>query len=133
MIFHLVLDPRIMYEGLADDFRSEPELVAHLMASKTKLEQFYQRNYARRAQPLAATSTSSTASISSSSSPQKVNFTSRYQKKDRVVVNEFEEYLKLPREDFEACDPLHWWRGRRSQFPNLYRLVRDIFSIPGES
>ena len=42
-----------------------------------------------------------------------------------------EEYFKLPREDFDSCDPLQWWLGHCAQFPNLYRLVCDIFSIPG--
>lgn len=60
-----------------------------------------------------------------------MSFTSRYQKKDRVAVDELADYFKLPLEDFETCDPLEWWKGRRSQFPNLYRLVCDIFSIPG--
>ena len=64
-------------------------------------------------------------------SPKKVNFTARYQKKDRGEVDELEEYYKLPREDFDSCDPLQWWLGHRAQFPNLYRLVCDIFSIPG--
>src|ERR1700678_4401247 len=41
-------------------------------------------------------------------------------KKDCVVVNELDEYFKLPREDFDTCEPLNWWRGRRSQFPTLY-------------
>ena len=63
---------------------------------------------------------------------KKVDFTKRYQKKDRVVVNELDEYFKLTREDFDTCEPLNWWRGRRSQFPQLYRLVIDIFSIPGK-
>jgi len=66
-------------------------------------------------------------------SPTKVNFTARYQKKDRLEVDELEEYYKLPREDFDSCNPLQWWRGRRAQFPNLYRLVCDVFSIPGTS
>jgi len=64
-------------------------------------------------------------------SPKKVNFTARYQKKDGLEIDELEEYFKLPREDFDSCDPLQWWLGRRAQFPNLYRLVCDVFSIPG--
>jgi hypothetical protein len=48
------------------------------------------------------------------------------------VVDEFIEFLKLPREDFDLCKPLEWWHGCQSQFPNLYRLACDIFSIPGK-
>jgi hypothetical protein len=81
-------------------------------------------------QPLSAmTSLSSIASSSSSGSPQK-NFTVRFQCK-RTPTDELTEFWNLPQEDFDACDPLQWWYGRRAQFPQLYRLVRDIFSIPG--
>jgi len=52
--------------------------------------------------------------------------------KDRVVVDELQEYFKYPCEDFESCKPLQWWLGWQSQFPNLYRLVFDVFSIPGK-
>lgn len=128
-----VLDPRIMYQGLLDDFSSEPELQAHLESAKASLEKFYLVNYACAASTSSSISRSpSSSSVTSSGSPQKINFTSRYQRKDRVSVNELEEYFKLSQEDFDTCEPLHWWRGRRSQFPNLYRLVCDIFSIPGE-
>ena len=75
----------------------------------------------------------SSRNSSSLGSPEKVNFTSHYQLKDRVDVDELEEYFKQPREDFDSCKPLKWWLGRRSQFPNTYRLVCDVFSIPGMS
>ena len=48
-----------------------------------------------------------------------------------MVVNELDEFYKLPQEDFDLCKPLEWWLGRRSQFPNLYCLACDLFSIPG--
>jgi len=64
--------------------------------------------------------------------PQK-SFTARYRRKDRSSVNELEEYFKLPAEDFDTCNPIHWWMGRRVQFPNLFRLARDILCIPGSA
>jgi hypothetical protein len=67
----------------------------------------------------------------SSTSPQKVNFTARYKQRTHRDVDELEDFWKLPREDFENCDPIQWWAGRRAQFPGLSRYVRDIFSIPG--
>ncbi|KIL54206.1 hypothetical protein M378DRAFT_92970 [Amanita muscaria Koide BX008] len=67
-----------------------------------------------------------------SGSPQK-NFTSRFQWKARVAVNELNEFFKLPQEDFETCNPIHWWMGRRAQFPNLFWLARDILCIPGSA
>ena len=64
--------------------------------------------------------------------PSKVNFTARYKKQSNIATDEFEEYLKLPQEDFELCDPIQWWAGRCAQFPNLSRLARDVLLIPGE-
>ena len=133
-----VLDPRIMYEGLKSDYASDPSLLADLDKSMSKLKTFYQQTYARRSQPEKLRPSQSSSSVSSRNShlggsPEKVNFTLRYQMKDRIMVDEFDEYFKLPREDFENCKPLQWWLGRRSQFLNLNQLVCDIFSIPGRT
>lgn len=60
-----------------------------------------------------------------------MDFVARY-KKEKVYINELEEYFKVPREDFTSCDPIKWWISRRAQFPNLHRLACDVLSIPGE-
>jgi hypothetical protein len=38
-------------------------------------------------------------------------------------IDELEEFFKLLPEDFDNCDPIQWWAGRRTQFPNLSRFV----------
>ena len=50
-----------------------------------------------------------------------------------MVINELEEYFNLPPEDFETCNPIHWWMGRHAQFPNLFWFAQDILCIPGAS
>jgi hypothetical protein len=57
----------------------------------------------------------------------------RHPTKEREVVDELQQYYMLPREDFDLCDPIEWWFGRRALFPNLFLLVRDILTIPGTS
>lgn len=124
-----MLDPRISFEGLKQDSEDDPSMMEHLEASKTRLEEHYHASYAHvtpRPAPQAV------IPASTPSSPQKVNFTSRYRKAQQSHVDELEEYFKLPQEDFDACDPVQWWGGRRAQFPNLSRLARDILSIPGQ-
>jgi hAT family protein len=140
---YLVLDPRISYAALKDEFNDDAALTADLEASKIGLESYFNDNYIAQ-QPiplLTATSSTlsifsdSTASVSSSKtsrSPQK-NFTSRFNQRKRTPSNELQDFWGLPQEDFDTCDPLQWWHGRRSQFPNLSRLARDIFSIPGRN
>jgi len=102
-----------MNEGLRADFASEPELLAHLEAAKMQLEDFYEKNYVQQPQPLAAHPRTTTQARSDMfASPQKVDFTLHYQKKDRLIVNEMKEYFKLTSEDFNTCEPLKWWLGR---------------------
>lgn len=125
-----VLDPRISYEGLVADYGKDTDLLADLERAKSSLHSFYRDKY--------STFTSSTdkkpstaAPIVQNGSPQKVDFTARYKRTNRRVSDELEDYFKLDQEDFDTCQPLTWWWGRRAQFPNLYRLARDILAIPG--
>lgn len=125
-----VLDPRISYDGMKEDYEDDSSLGEYLETAKTDLHDYYQTHYTCVSQGLES-HPSQTSVVDAQGSPQKVNFTSRYRQKDRVATDELEEYFKLAREDFESCDPLHWWVDRRAQFPNLFWLARDIFSIPG--
>ena len=127
-----------MYEGLKSDWASDPSLLADLDKVKSKLKTFYQQSYmwcsqSTNLQPSQSLSSVTEQNSSVSGSPEKVNLTSWYQMKDRIVVDKVDEYLKLPQEDFECCKPLQWWLGRCSQFPNLYQLICDIFFIPGKN
>lgn len=123
-----------MYEGLESDCQDDSTLLTDLEKAKEQLSAFYNRHYAPRPTRKTVQASPSTSSISSTStcaSPEKVNFTSRYHKKDRPVTNELDEYFKLSPEDFQTCTPLQWWLGRSFQFPNLYRLACDVLAIPG--
>lgn len=106
------------------------DLLQYLESSKEKLLSHYAEHYANHAHSLNKYP-NNPIQLVTQESPTRVNFTLRYKKKDNLLRNELEEYFKLLREDFEACDPLEWWVGRRAQFPNLYCLARDLISIPG--
>lgn len=133
-----MLDPRISYEALKDEFEDDHDrtLLNQLEASKLALRSHFDTKYSSIQSPsrLSATASSSMLSITSESntgSPTK-NYTARFQRK-RVTSDELTEFWNLPQEDFQSCDPVRWWYGRRAQFPNLYHLARDILSIPGIS
>jgi hypothetical protein len=125
----IVLDPRMSYSALKDEFENDIDLSSHLEISKDDLHKHYKDHYAPAPPSLSQPSQPSILATSNVS-PQK-NFISRFNRKPRTSSDELLEFWSLPQEDIENCDPLHWWYGRRAQFPNLYRLVRDIFSIPG--
>jgi hypothetical protein len=62
--------------------------------------------------------------------PQKVNFTSCYNKQMHLNIDEIDEFFKMPPESF-AVDSIHWWAGQCAQFSNLSQLAWDTLSIPG--
>ena len=118
------------------DYEDDISLTEYLESAKLSLHTYFSSNYAGKhvAPSHSSFAHSSTTTVQShlDSSPQKVNFTARYRKAPRASVDELEEYFKLPREDFETCDPIKWWLGRLSQFPNLFVLARDLLAIPGK-
>jgi hypothetical protein len=134
LLLLLVLDPRISYEGLRVDYADDPILLDHLEQSRTRLSTYFNTHYARANMPASPSESAPSASCTAppaGGSPQK-SFTARYRRKEKGPVNELEEYFKVPAEDFDVCKPIQWWVGRQGQFPRLFQLARDIFSIPGE-
>jgi hypothetical protein len=127
-----VLDPRISYEGLKIDYGDDLTLLDHLEESKTSLSIYFAENYAALCPPTPSSSQDLTPvqALPVDGSPQK-SFTARYRRRENHSTDELEEYLKLPAEDFDTCNPIQWWVGRRSQFPRLFQLARDILCIPG--
>ena len=129
-----MLDPRISYEGMKLDYAGDEMLAEYLESSKTNLYDYYETHYANKhstpsqhaSDPVPGPLNASTHSRS----PQK-NFTLRFRQKAKAFTNELDEFFKLPQEDFDSCNPIHWWLGRRAQFSNLFWLARDILCIPG--
>jgi hypothetical protein len=125
-----VLDPRISYETLRDDYADDDDLLSHLEASKLGLQSHFEIHYAPTAPDVPSASTPQPTA----GSPQKVDFTSRYKKRASASASdELAEYFRITSvpEPFDGVDPLQWWYSRRRQFPNLYRLVHNILCIPG--
>ena len=126
-----VLDPRISYDGLRTNFGGDEDFLDHLKSAKDRLEYHYQLYYANKT-PARLPQLPEASSSQQKGSPQK-DFAARYRLQERALIDELQQYYKLPREDFDLCDPIEWWFGRRAQFPNLFCLARDIFTIPGKS
>jgi hAT family C-terminal dimerisation region len=127
-----VLNPRISYQGVLQDYADDPELLKYLDSAKLSLHAHYNEHYVNCAHSFDKAA-STTVPSAMDDSPSKVNFTLRYKKKDHQVCDELGEYFKLPGEDFNTCKPLQWWVGRQAQFPNLYCFAQDLITIPGVS
>ena len=143
LIMISVLDPCISCEALQEDFAHDTTLLAQLESSKLNLRLHFNTNYnsprnSSSSTRLSSTATSSLLSVTSeptstasnpNSSPQK-NYTARYSQKC-AAVDELTEFWNMPQEDFKTCNLVQWWQQWRAQFPNLYHLAHNIFSIPG--
>ena len=137
----LVLDPRISYDALKEEFNNDSTMLNQLEDSKAKLWAHFNAKYMSSLTSsglLSSTPSSSMLSVTSdsthttsqtNSSPQK-NYMAKFQRK-HAAVDELSEFWNLKQEDFKKCNPVQWWYGQRAQFPNLYCLVCDLFSIPG--
>jgi hAT family C-terminal dimerisation region len=119
---------------MRSDYADDLTLSDHLEESRSNLFDYFNENYANGAHipaPPSSPSTPERPVQPAAGSPQKC-FTARYRRKEKASINELEEYFKLPAEDFDACNPIRWWFGRRAQFPNLFRMACDILCIPGK-
>ena len=118
---------------MLQDYANDLDLLVYLESAKTLLHIHYIMHYAsytpRSLNDFA--NTIDTTSSATDGSPSKVNFTSRYKRKDQLSCDELEEFFKLPCEDFNACKPFQWWVEWQAQFPTLYCLAWDLLTISG--
>jgi hypothetical protein len=101
---------RISYEGAKEDYADDADLLKYLESAKELLHTHYTKRYANRARSTQETTDACVPTVTDDS-PSGVNFTLRYKKKENLLRDELEEYFKLPREDFDTCQPLQWWVG----------------------
>ena len=111
-----VLDLQISYEGMKIDYANDLMLAEHLEQSKSNLFDYFHENlnYAYVVISTLPSVNSPSPSVQPEpivGSPQK-SFMAQYYRNEQPSVNELEEYLKLPDEDFDVCNPIHWWMGQ---------------------
>ncbi|ESK82481.1 ac transposase [Moniliophthora roreri MCA 2997] len=128
-----LLDPRISYVGLQDDFADDVILSDNLEDFKAQLHTFFNETYANHLPCNSFQESSASTNLALKGSPHKMNFTSYYTKKLQLETNELEEYFKLAPQDFDTTDPIDWWYHHHKVFPNLYCLARDLLAIPGSA
>ena len=75
-----VLDPRISYKGALQGYAGDPDLLAYLESTKDLLHTHFEKYYAIYTHSL--NKTVNTINGTADDSPSKVNFTSRYKRKD---------------------------------------------------
>jgi hypothetical protein len=107
-------------------------LLPYLEVQKVAFQSYFDNNYP----VLSSTTTHSTATASAptnttTSRPGIINFAAYDQGSDEEgEAEELERYFDAPRAPAQT-DPVQWWYAWKSEFPRLYRLARDIMSIPG--
>jgi len=95
----------ILTYHIAADCGDDSDAHAYLETTKEHLCAHFCAKY-NKPLPEPAAPVTSTSAVNSS--PQKVDFTSSYQNLPQAFTDEVQEYFKLPRENFDTCDPLQW-------------------------
>ena len=90
----------------------------------------YNQYYANRFTSKSA-STPLHPSTAKDGEPKPRNFIARYERCSQTIQNELEAFFALSAQHFSSCNPIQWWYSHRDEFPNLYRLAKDILAIPG--
>jgi hAT family C-terminal dimerisation region len=147
-----------MLSGLLDQYKDYSEQISHIKMCMSRLKNEYRTFYVpsntigmpesantltsdlpRQSRPVipkiasALSDSHAGVHLQAANSPLK-EFTRRYHQNSHSTnpSQELEEYLQLKPEPWEYCDPIAWWGSRSvTQLPNLSKLARDIFSIPG--
>src|SRR5882724_9494725 len=104
-----------------DDFTMQ----SHVDHAQGQLHQFYLDNYVK----VTSLPTIQPVVTDILGSQQRVNFTAWYKKSPLSLRDKLEEFYTPPPEYFDACDPIQWWLGCCSQFPNLSHLAQDVLAI----
>lgn len=111
------------------DYDDDPTISDHLEYSRSSLFDYFNRNYAKADDhTLSSASSSPVTSLPIVGSPQK-SFTAQYCRKDKSSINELEEYFKLPAEDFDTCNPIHWWMGQRSNSQTSFVWLMTFYAF----
>jgi hypothetical protein len=127
----LVLDPRISYEGIWDDYSETPDLLEYLEKSMTDLHEHFTLKYASaRSMGTQCAFTKRPHASSSTGDLSMVSFTSRYKRKDNLDRDE-RRILQAPTGGL-GCMPSTPVVGRAtSSVPSTFCLAHDILTIPG--
>ena len=134
-----VLDPRISMQGLIRDFSQDDNAdseIQHLRRCREQLEAHYRDNYVPKT-PQRSDSVPITAPATvSPPSKRRFDVAARYSTNAASLDpnDEVAQYFLLNPDDAIRLkvDPLKWWQTNQDRFPNLSRLARDIFTIPGD-
>lgn len=118
---------------MAADYSDEAELLESLIEYKAALHSHFNTHYAGQStsQVLLLDAPAKLRSTLDETFTSTFDFTARIRRRPQAALNELDEYFRMPRQEFSSCNPVQWWYTHRFQFPNLYRLARDILSIPG--
>ena len=106
----VVLDPQIGYAALKDDYADDEELLDSLCQSKAALEMHFNQFYAgHHTSPLTNSTLHQSSTVSMSGASQPHDFTVHFQKHPQTLESEVKEFFKLLPQDFQSCNPIHWW------------------------
>jgi hypothetical protein len=117
-----------MLSGLRHRFQDDLDMLHDIMWAKSQFEAFFSERYT----PASTTSLSGASqSVHRCDTIDLIGSFGDIQASLLSPQDELERFFTLLPVPYTDCNPIQWWEARRSDFPNLARFARDIFSIPG--
>lgn len=128
-----MLDPHVSYERLKKDSQNDVDLSSGLKIAMSQLTSKYCLYYAP-APGQSSNRASVNVALGSPSTRDYMNDSDEEDQEEQDVDAELKYYFRITEkpEPTKSTDVLEWWYMHRHQMPNLYRLARDVFGIPGE-
>jgi hypothetical protein len=117
-----------MLSGLRHRFQDDLDMLHDIMWAKSQFEAFFSERYTL------ASATSSSGASQSIHRCDTIDLIGSFGDSQASLLSpqdELERFFTLLPVPYTDCNPIQWWEARRSDFPNLARFARDIFSIPG--
>jgi hypothetical protein len=117
-----------MLSGLQHRFQDDLDMLHDIMWAKSQFEAFFSERYTL------ASATSSSGASQSVHRCDTIDLIGSFGDSQASLLSpqdELERFFTLLPVPYTDCNPIQWWEARRSDFPNLARFARDIFSIPG--
>jgi hypothetical protein len=114
-----------MLAGLQHQLKDDPHMLHNIMWHKALFEEYFGNNYA------ASRPSKTSEPVRQSKTLDFIGSFGNVQTSVLSTQDELEQYLALLPVPFASCTLLQWWAAWNSEFPNLARFARDIFSIPG--
>ncbi|KIK76513.1 hypothetical protein PAXRUDRAFT_18158 [Paxillus rubicundulus Ve08.2h10] len=133
-VWAAILDPHINYTAIWNEASDDADQQDHLRRCLDRLHAHFKLGYVlleTQAVSLPPPTPGPIMIPRLSESPWKDFALQMKWSLNKSPSSELDEYLRMPQEPWEGCDPVTWWAAHWAQFPTLAMLAHDVLTVPG--